>query len=238
MPATVKPGREKAKRNKTVSYRPQLENLESRIVPSFADGNGAVITNVTAQNNGSQLVLTFDGPLTAAPTNPAQSPTNVANYAVQVPAANPEVVTSNTSTVSITSATYDNSNFQVTLNLGAPLTAGTFYRVFVNGVASADNTTTPGLIDGNSNPIDGDYDDTASGNFYALFAWTTSATPLQFTDSGGDQITLTLAGPGQFDAWRELDGDFDALALAAQANEPAGAVQQMSVTGGAWARLR
>ena len=161
-----------------------------------------------------------------------QSPTNTANYSVVVPSTNAEIVTSRTSTVAITSAIYDAANNQVTLNLASALTQGTFYRVFVNGFAAADNTASPGLIDGNQLPIDGDYDDTASGNFYALFAWTSGSTALSFNDSGGDQITLGLTGPGQLDAWRELNGDFNALALAAQANETAGAVQQIDVIGG------
>ena len=210
MPTIPKPTREKGKRNHPAPFRPRLESLEDRIVPSFADGNGAVITNLVAAGNGSQLVLTFDGPLTAAPANPAQSPTNTANYSVVVPSANAEVVTSSTSTVAIATATYDAVNNQVTLNLASPLTQGTFYRVFVNGVAAADNTANPGLIDGNQLPIDGDYDDTASGNFYALFAWTSGSTALSFKDSGGDQITLGLTGPGQLDAWRQLNGDFNA----------------------------
>ncbi len=45
------------------------------------------------------------------------------------------------------------------------------------------------MIDTAGNSIDGDYDDTATGNFYALFGWTTAGTPLNFTDSGGDQVS-------------------------------------------------
>ena len=160
-------------------------------MPSFADGSGAVVTNLAAQNNGAQLVITFDGPLNAGPINPAQGPTNTGNYSVQVPSANPEVVTSSTSSVSISSATYNSGNFQVTLNLGSPLAQGTFYRVFINGVASSESTASAGLVDQSGNAIDGDYDDTASGNFYALFGWTTAGTPLLFAVSGGDQVTLS-----------------------------------------------
>lgn len=219
-------------RNISITARPRLEALEDRIVPSFTDGNGAVITNLVAQNNGTQLVLTFDGPLDANPANPVQSPTNTANYSVVVPSANATVITSNMSEVAINTATYDSTNLQVTLNLATALTQGTFHRVFVNGTASADGTPNPGLTDSNHLAIDGDYDDTASGNFYALFAWTQGATALHFADSGGDQITLGLTGPGQLNAWRQLNGDFNALALAAQANETAGAIQQINVLGG------
>jgi hypothetical protein len=229
---TRKIARKTGKRQHSINARPQLENLENRIVPSFADGNGAVINNVTTQNNGAQLILSFDGPLDANPTNPVQSPTNVANYSVVIPSANATVITSSTSTLVINSATYDSLNLQVTLNLATPLTAGTFYRVFVNGTPSADGTANPGLLDSNKVPIDGDYDDTSSGNFYALFAWTQAGTPLSYKDSGGDQISLTLTGPGQLYAWRQLNGDFNALNLASQSNLTAGAVQQITVAGG------
>jgi hypothetical protein len=212
--------------------KPRLEFLEDRITPSYADGNGAVITSLMAQNNGAQLVITFDGGLNPTPANPAQSPTNAANYSVQVPTSNARLVTSSASTVAITNAAYDSLNFTVTLTLAAPLTQGTFYRVFVNGISSADNTTTPGLIDNKGNPIDGDFDDTASGNFYALFTWTTAATPLQFQDSSGNNLSMTLTGPGELQAWRMLNGDFNALSLASQANETAGSIQQMSVLSG------
>ncbi len=221
---------------RTRALSPRLEFLEDRITPSYADGNGAIITNLIAQNNGAQLVITFDGGLNTTPANPAQSPTNAANYSVQVPTSNAQLVTSSASTVAIANAAYDNLNSTVTLTLATPLTQGTFYRVFVNGIASADNTAMPGLIDNKGNPIDGDFDDTASGNFYALFTWTTAATPLQFQDSSGNNISMALAGPGQLQAWRMLNGDFNALNLASQANATAGSIQQMSVLSGVLAQ--
>jgi hypothetical protein len=79
-------------------------------------------------------------------------------------------------------------------------------------------TANPGLIDAHQTPIDGDYEDAPSGNFYRLVTWTTSATALRFTDSGADQVTLTLAGPGQLQCWRALNGDFNSSSLTAQAN--------------------
>jgi hypothetical protein len=198
------------RRKPSSAYRPgqELENLEARMVLSFADGNGAVVLNVMESNNGSALVVTFDGPLDANPANAVQSPTNAANYSVQVTSGSPEVVTSSLSSVLISSASYNSSTNQVTLNLANPLTQGQSYRVFVNGIANTASATAPGLIDANQNAIDGDYDDTASGDFYALFAWTTAGTPINFTDSQGDAVTLSLSGPGQLNAWRELDGDF------------------------------
>ena len=228
-----KPTRRRGGRAIAARFRPYLEDLEGRIVPSFADGNGAVVTNLAVQNNGAQLVISFDGPLNANPSNPVQSPTNAGNYSVQVPSANPEVVTSSASSVSISSAGYSSSSFQVTLNLGSALAQGTFYRVFINGAASSETTANAGLVDQSGNAIDGDYDDTASGNFYALFAWTTAGTPLLFADSGGDGVALTITGPGNLESWRALDGDFDATNLAAQAGLAAGAIQQLTVASGA-----
>jgi hypothetical protein len=211
----------------------EIENLEARTLLSYADGNGAVVLSVTERNNGSALVITFDGPLDANPSNPAQSPTNLASYSVQLPAGNPEVVTSSLSSVSISSASYNSSTHQVTLDLATSLVQGDWYRIFVNGIATASGSPAPGLLDANQNPIDGDYDDTPSGDFYALFAWTTAGTPLDYTDSQGDAVTLSLTGPGQLSAWRELNGDFNAGNLTAQANLANGLyVQQLTVTNG------
>jgi hypothetical protein len=242
------------KRNGSIMFRPRLELLEHRNLLSFADGFGAVVTNLKEQNNGAELVITFDGPLDANPANPVQSPTNTGNYSIQVPIpAQEEVVTSSSSQVAITNATYTpdssdptNGPSTVTLSLASPLIKATNYRVFINGSSNVSNPATPGLIDdyshyippGPSNliqvnqPIDGDYDDTPSGDFYKLFAWTTAGTALNYTDFSGDQVQLTLTGPGTLEAWRELDGDFDATALAGQVEASAGAIQQVSVFNG------
>ena len=67
--------RTRRKRDCSRCFRPVLELLETRLVPSFADGNGAIVINVAEQTNGAQLVLTFDGPLNPTPTNPVQAPT-------------------------------------------------------------------------------------------------------------------------------------------------------------------
>src|SRR5262245_40104740 len=147
------PRRSQRQPNRPVQLR--MEQLETRIVPSFADGNGAVITNVIQQNNGTALVITFDGALNASPSNPAQSPTNAANYAVEVPASNPQLITSSLSSVAISSASYNSSTNQVTLNLGSSLVPGQVYRLFVNGIANTETMTAPGLLDTNQQPIDG-----------------------------------------------------------------------------------
>lgn len=213
--------------------RPELDDLEARIVMSFADGNGAVVLDLAEQNDGSALVITFDGPLDTDPADAAESPDNVANYSIQLPSGNPEVVTGSLASIAIGSASYDSGTNQVTLNLDSPLAEGQSYRVFINGTPNTEAAAAPGLIDADQNPIDGDYDDTATGDFYALFAWTAAGTPIPYDDSQGDAISLSIAGPGQLNAWRALDGDFDAGDLTAQADLAAPlAVQQLSVTGG------
>ena len=111
------------------AYRPQqeLENLEARIVLSFADGNGAVVLNVTELNNGSALVITFDGPPDAEPSRrkAVQSPAccrqlfdrgSLGRTRRSSPRACPRFL--------ISLATYNNNSDQVTLSLGSPLTCG------------------------------------------------------------------------------------------------------------------
>ena len=90
----------------------------ARVFPTLPGGSGSPNRSLVrgrqrrrdhepggSKTTAQQLVITFDGPLNAAPANPVQSPTNTANYSVQVPSANPEMITSSTSTVSVTSAT-------------------------------------------------------------------------------------------------------------------------------------
>jgi len=209
-----------------------VEPLEGRIVPSFVDSSGAVVTNLTANPGGTQLTVSFDGPL-SLPAG-ALSATALADFSIQVPTSNPQLVTSITSTVALTSGTYatSGSGSSITLTLGTALTPATFYRVFINGSAATGGNPDPGLTDNKGQPIDGDYDDTPSGNFYGLFASTTAATPLSFTDSAGVPVTLKITGPGQLDAWRALNGDFNATSLASQANLTSGSIQQITVSGG------
>jgi hypothetical protein len=108
----------------------QAERLERRQLLSYADGNGPVVTSVTAQlaHSGTTVVVSFDGPLDQ---NLAQ---NTANYQVSALApGNPEIVTRSGPTDPIVSALYDTSTNQVTLTLARSLTAGTFYRLWING---------------------------------------------------------------------------------------------------------
>lgn len=234
-------------RSRTAARRPTkrlwLEPLECRLNPSFLSGYGAVVLSLAEENNGSQLVITFDGPLNAAPVNPAnpvQSPTNPANYSVEVPKGDPTIVTAKQSSLTITSATYAIGSVNpitgptstVTLSFASPMEQGTFYRVFVNGSSNVGNTVNPGLLDATNTPIDGDYDDTPSGDFYKVFGWTTAGTSLQYTDSNGVPVVLSLTGPGELEATRELSGDFDAATLEQQTELTAGSIRQMSVVDG------
>ncbi len=198
--------------------------LESRTNPT------TVVTNVL-QAGGNQLVLTFSGALNASPTLPTQSPTNVTNYRVEVPASNPQLVTQAASAVTISSATYNPATFQVTLNLASSLTAGSFYRVFVSGAPTT--SADPGLVDATGAGLDGDYDDTPTGDFYGLFGYTNVGGTLTYTDSGGDTVNLSLTGSaGTLQTWRMLNGDFNAQRLAVQSGLPVGSIQQITVQGG------
>ena len=57
----------KSRGNAAKSFRPQLEQLESLLLLSFADGNGPVVTGDDRPAGSNQLVITFDGPLNPAP---------------------------------------------------------------------------------------------------------------------------------------------------------------------------
>ena len=47
------------------SFRPSSETMEPRLLLSFADGNGPVVTSLieTLGQGGASLVVSFDGPL-------------------------------------------------------------------------------------------------------------------------------------------------------------------------------
>ncbi len=201
----------------------QCQELECRTTPT-------VITNLL-QTGGNQLVISFSEALDDTPAVPSQDPTDVGNYSVQVPGSDPTVITSSTSTIPITTASYNSATFEVTLTLGTALTQGTVYRVMVNGlpITAAD----PGLVDASGDSLDGDYDDTPTGNFYGLFAFANVGTPLNFTDSGGDSVQLSLTGSaGTLQTWRMLNGDFNAQRLAVQSGLTTGSIQQITIQGG------
>ena len=124
--------------------RPWLDAMESRLLLSFLDGNGAVVTAVTELPGSHQLVITFDGGLQPGPA------AVVANYQVTKALTNPELVTRNGPPVRIISASYSDSTVsQVTLTLKESLKPGVFYRIFINGTPasmSSDPASNP-LVD-------------------------------------------------------------------------------------------
>src|SRR5881394_1066305 len=116
--------RRPSKRNHSSTYRPQLEILESRTVPSFADGGGAVITSLTQQGNGGQLVISFEGALNLP--QGALSAADLAKFSIQVPTSNAQLVTSSTSSIPIVSGSYSSTSqttgpSQIALSLGTSL---------------------------------------------------------------------------------------------------------------------
>src|SRR5207244_1734795 len=88
-------------------FRPGLEELEARVVPSSADGNGPVVTGLSATPNSTALVVTFDGGLNLAAG--AMSAQNLAFFRVNqlVPAVNPELITTSGAAVAVLSGTYN-----------------------------------------------------------------------------------------------------------------------------------
>ena len=187
-----------------------LEELETRLVLSTADGNGPVVTALTEALGSPALTVTFDGPL-ALPIG-ALSVQDLANFQVNQLASgvNPELITTTGAPAQILSGVYTNTpSSQVTLTLANPLATNVFNRIFING------TPATGLVGGSSGSsagiyFDGDNDDTSTGDFYALFAVGTS---VPFTDSQGDQVTVSVTGPSAVNVWRELNGDVDQLSV-------------------------
>ena len=179
------------------SLRPEVDLLECRLVLSFADGSGPVVTSLTALPNSNQLVITFDGPLNASsPLNPAE---DIANYQVTKALNNPELVSRAGRADPVISASYsDTSSSQVTLTLENRLVPGTFYRVFINGTPASMsvNPNSNPLTDINGVLFDGDNDDTPGGDFYGLFA---VGKKFHFDDSNGDRIALGVKGRGALD---------------------------------------
>jgi hypothetical protein len=169
--------------------------MEGRLLLSFTDGNGSVVTGLSEQKvkGHSAIVIRFDGPL-----NPAQAQ-DAANYRVNALApGNLEVVTTSGPIDPIRSVSYDDATHQVTLSLLRPLAAGECYRVQINGTPGSGITTPTGTL------IDGDNDDTAGGNFFGLIA---AGRSLAFTDLVGNRATLQVRGGGMLELWRQINGN-------------------------------
>ena len=181
-------------------FQPKAESLEDRMLLSYADGNGPVVTSVVARiGKASTIVVSFDGPLNQSLAQ------NTSEYQVNgLAPGNPEIVTKSGPADRIVSASYNASTMQVTLSLAKPLKAGTFYRVFINGTPGSGLTDTSGTL------FDGDNDDTPAGNFYGLIA---TGSKISFNDGDGNRATVKLTGGGQIDLWRELNGNVDLMSL-------------------------
>lgn len=220
--------RRQSSRRCRTAHRPRLEPLEERRVLSSADGNGPVLTAITSTPGSASLVLTFDGPLQAG------TATDLANYRVTAPnGGNPQVVTSSGPPLRVVAAEYgqvSSTSSQVTLTLARPLRQGIFYRIFINGelpitngIPSSNPLTGGGDAGNPSNGVtfDGDNDDTASGNFYGLFA---VGRRLGFTDFSGDRVVVAATGGGGLAVWRELNGDIDQITVLPGATALSGSV--------------
>ena len=203
-------------------FRPNVELLESRLALSTLDGNGPVVTGLSEPPGSASLVITFDGDLNLASTLTAQQ---LAFFQVNALAAgvNPELITTKGASVPVLSGTYavtGTFSSSMTLTLGAALNTNQFYRVFIDGSPTVNfQTAVPDpstAVFGASGgiptvPFDGDNDDTSTGDFYGLFA---SGTNLQFTDSQGHSVSLSINNGATLNVWRELDGDIDGLSVA------------------------
>jgi hypothetical protein len=184
-----------------------LEPLESLLLLSFADGNGPVVTALTALPGSNQLVITFDGPLNPGPAQVAS------NYQVTKALANPKLVSRSGAPLRVISAAYtDTSASQVTLTLMNSLKPGVFYRVIINGTPASMsvNAASNPLTDINGVLFDGDNDDTPGGDFYGLFE---TGAKVSFTDSYNARVSMAVKGGGKINIWRELDGDVDQLSV-------------------------
>ena len=183
------------------AFRPSAERMEGRILLSFADGNGPVVTGLLEPmgRGRSSIVISFDGPLNAAQA------TDPANYRVNTLAqGNTEVVTKPGAANPIRSVSYDPTLEQVTLNLARPLAVGQCYRVWING------SPTTGLTDPSGTTFDGDDDDTPAGDFYGLVA---AGQRLTFSDMTGNRASVAVSGGGLVELWRGLNGNVEQLSV-------------------------
>ena len=48
-------------------FQPRCEAMEERMLLSYANGNGPVVTSINETPGSNQLVVAFDGPLNAGP---------------------------------------------------------------------------------------------------------------------------------------------------------------------------
>jgi uncharacterized repeat protein (TIGR01451 family) len=168
-------------------------NVQVRMLETDVDLTGPKVTGIQLVG-GSQVtgyVLSFDEALAAGPAQ------LLANYVVQV-GGNPS------RTIAARSAVYNDANATVTVQLAAPLPAGAFHRIVVNGTAPR------GLTDRFGNLLDGNADGQPGGNYEVAYA---RGTNLTYADSNGDTVNLRLSGPGAIEILRTGAGDAQLVRL-------------------------
>ena len=161
----------------------------------------ATVPQVTAlQWTGSaqsiaSLVLSFNEPLAAGPAN------NASNYSLVNIGRDGIFGTGDDSTVGVKSATYNASNWTVTLVPGSPLSLNQFYHIAVSGTAPN------GITSLNGEELAGAGPGLAGTDYTAMFA---QGTKLTYVDPSKNTVTMTIKKGGYLD---------DVLTGAAQGGE-------------------
>ncbi|MGP0066019.1 MAG: beta strand repeat-containing protein [Isosphaeraceae bacterium] len=130
------------------------------------------------------LILTFNEPLAAGPANTAS------DYTLVNIGADGIFGTGDDSTVPIIVASYNPSNWTVTLMPAAPLSVNQFYHIAVNGSSPGGITNLAGTELAGAGPS------LAGTNYTALFA---QGTKLTYVDTSQNKVTLTIKKGGYLD---------------------------------------
>jgi uncharacterized repeat protein (TIGR01451 family) len=133
----------------------------------------------------SSLVLSLNQPLATGPAN------NLSNYSLVDIGRDGIFGTGDDSTVPISSATYNASNWTVTLVPGAPLSLDQFYHISVNGTPANGITNIAGAELAGAGPS------LAGTDYTAMFG---QGTKLEYVDTSQNKVTLTIKKGGFLDA--------------------------------------
>jgi uncharacterized repeat protein (TIGR01451 family) len=133
----------------------------------------------------ASLVLSFNEPLATATAN------NVSNYSLVDIGRDGIFGTSDDSTVPISSATYNASNWTVTLVPGSALSLNQFYHISVNG------TPTNGITNIAGTELAGAGPSLIGTDYTAMFG---QGTKLTYVDTSQNKVTLTIKKGGYLDA--------------------------------------
>jgi uncharacterized repeat protein (TIGR01451 family) len=132
----------------------------------------------------ASLVLSFNEPLATGPAN------NVSNYRLVNIGHDGIFGTGDDSTVPISSATYNASNWTVTLVPGSLLSLNQFYHIAVNGSPTTGITSIAGSELAGAGP------GLAGTDYTAMFA---QGTKLTYVDTSQNKVTLTIKKGGYLD---------------------------------------